>query len=73
MLIRLPSGKRLERLFHRTDVVKSVFAVIASDAEMAEKDFCVYTSFPATDIGEKMQLTIEEAGLLTCQVTVRYK
>ena len=73
LAFRLPSSKKLERHFLKTNTVRCLYAFIASEEDTQGKLFDIFTSYPVVSLINKKDLSVEAAGLLNSQVTVRFK
>lgn len=68
-------GKALIRRFYKQDKVKAIFAAIiaATDQSYESAPFDVVTSFPTTSLKDKLELSLEECGLINSQVIMRWE
>ena len=69
--LKLPSSRKIERYFLKSDKVSVLFALASKEYEIADKAFTIKTAMPIVDLAEKIDMTLEEAGILNSQVILR--
>ena len=69
--IQAPGG-RIKRVFLRQDKVRSLYAVAANDPLSEGRPFELASGFPKLVTLDQLDQTLEEAGLVGSQVTLRH-
>ena len=78
--LKLPWGKQIVRKYHKTDLVRNVYAFALSisvekqkeSVEFHGKSFGLFTAYPSMSLQDSLALTIEEAQIAGSQVILRW-
>ena len=73
LAFRLPSNKKIDRYFSKSDTVQSLYAFVAREEEMQGKLFDIFTTYPSINLSDQKDKSVEEARILNTQLAVRLK
>lgn len=71
LAFRLPSNKKTDRHFSKSDTVRSLYAFVAGEGELQKKLFDIFTVTPSVNLSDQKDKSIEEASLLNTLLAVR--
>lgn len=75
MSLKLPWGKQIVRRFHKSDLVRNIFAFANSiilDKEGTHKSFDLCTAYPSMSLRDHLDETVEMAGIAGSQIILRF-
>jgi UBX domain len=73
--LKLVTGRTVTRRFRRNDLVDSLFAFAAtliSECGNVTTEFDIFTSYPTRSLLTCLGKTLDEVGVLGCQVIMRW-
>jgi hypothetical protein len=74
--VKFPWGKQVNRRFHKSDVVRSVYAFASMICSASDKDedkgFDLFTAYPSMSLLNSLAISVQDAGIAGSQVIMRY-
>ena len=78
--LKLPWGKQVVRRFHKSDLIRNIYAFAQDVSEEKSKEsgdkggksFDLFTAYPSMSLQDSLNHTVEEAGVAGSQVIMRW-